>query len=450
MGSGGLTIVVKLKAKVILGLSLLLSFILVTKLVTDDELNPEAKQWLERYSQKPNLEQNVFIELIALGQDTQNPYQAAKQKYLAAKQEFNNGDSDYDKQLKYPVITGLPSLFGNDIYCTFDKPDCFEQLSKNKAVILKQLQPFENKLKKFRQLVFYTNYDFLNLSSTEPVLELLKLYKLSAIQAYYLITENELEKAATLIANLIKLERQFLQASSDVVFTISPIVHFQMIYTPLIQELHIRGFNNWQNIQSALTPLKVNEISTNRLRLQEFASSAQILKLVDLIKSSLEQSWVNHYLGKLIYKPNMTINAIFELTQAQLIIEVDDKSELYEQIKMQLERKAIASEKEQSSNVTKWTLIKNYRNISGTLISLTAVPKFLDFYEDIISLDLTMILLNALIQSQTKTISDIIDSPDFINPYNGEKPYLDENKLCLRVTDKPVCLDIKPKVNQTS
>ena len=142
----------------------------------------------------------------------------------------------------------------------------------------------------------------------------------------------------------------------------------------------------------------------------------------------------------------MTTNEIFKLTKTQLVDETTNKSELLEQIELTKKRKNIAFEQiEYDLKNLNWTLIKNYRNVGGTLMHLSAVGPLIDLYKDIIDLDLRMLLLNALIQSQTKPIQDIIDSPEFINPYNGEKPYLDENKICLRVTDDPVCITIAPK-----
>ena len=174
--------------RLIISSCLLLTLIFIVHLFIDDELNPEAQKWINHYSQKPNLEQNAFIELIALGISDENPYHTAKQKYLTAEQKFNNGEFDYDGQLKYPVIAKLPSLVNNPTYCTFEKPDCFAQLDKNKETILNKLQPIKDELKKFRQLISYTNFDRLNSLATKPSVEMLSLYQLSGIQAYYMIT----------------------------------------------------------------------------------------------------------------------------------------------------------------------------------------------------------------------------------------------------------------------
>ena len=50
--------------KVVVGLCALL--LLMVHLAMDDELNPQAQQWIEHFSQPPNLERNAYIELIAL------------------------------------------------------------------------------------------------------------------------------------------------------------------------------------------------------------------------------------------------------------------------------------------------------------------------------------------------------------------------------------------------
>ena len=70
--------------KIIIGLCGALAAIFAVHLFSDEALNPEAAQWLEYFSKPADLEQNAYIELMALGIDHKKSYQIAKLNYLAA------------------------------------------------------------------------------------------------------------------------------------------------------------------------------------------------------------------------------------------------------------------------------------------------------------------------------------------------------------------------------
>ena len=428
--------------KLIIWFSCLLAFIFIVHLFTDDQLNPQAQEWLDYYFKEPNLEQNAYIELIALGIDNESSYDIAKNKYLDSVSQIEKGFLDYDKQLKYPLIIGLPEIFDDPKYCSLDEDGCFQQLQENQKLILSDISIIKDKLQKFRKIATYDNFDFINSISTEPTFDMSVFYRLSGIQAYYLINDGDMNQAASIIANLIKLERKFLQTSSDAVFLVSPIVNFKVVYQPLIEELYARGFNRWDEIKSVLKPLDIKEISMNKMWLQMFADGTRALKFSYIAESSLDKnSFYQEYQARLKYKENMTLNDLFSHTQLQLINENLDKSELAEEIKIVSERSELAYEqiKKDMDNLI-WISIKNYRNVVGTLLRLTATPRILNLYEDKISMDLRILLLNALIQSQDKPIQDIVNSPEFINPYTGRELSIGENKICYQI-DEPICIN---------
>lgn len=442
--------------KLIIGFSCLLGLVFTIHLFSDDELNPQAQKWLNYYSQAPNLDKNAHIELISLGIEGVNAYELAKQKYLASvsqvavsqrgKSQEGKGLIDHNTRLKYPSISDLPDIRDDPKYCSFEEPGCFKQLEENKPLILKDINLLEDRLLRFRALAFYDNFDFLNSNAIEATLDLLPLYQLSGIQAYYLINDGEMDKAASLIANLMLLERQFLKTSSDAMFLISPVVNYQIIYQPLIEALYTRGFNHWEDILLALKALDSKEVSMNNILLNLFAYNAKTLKLASSAQSLANQKgFYMRYLMRLIYKENMTLNDLFSDTQALLIDENLGKDALLEEIKLVEHTSELAyAQLTKDTDSLIWTSIKNYRNVIGTQLRLQMTKgELLSFNKDLIFMDLRILLLNGLIQSQDKCIQDIVNLPQFINPYTGKHLSLDENKICYYL-EEPICVNRAP------
>ena len=435
--------------KLILGLVLLYAIVFalisIPYLFNDEPLNPEAQKWLNHYLKPPNLEKNAYIELMALGLDSENPYQTAKQSYLAAQLEKQDNLVNGYQQLATTSITGLRAALSSNKYCYFIEDDCFEQLQKHSSAIQSDIKFFEDKLTRFQQLSDYNNFDYLGPFTGLNQLDILYLYRLSGIQAYYLIKQEELDKAATLIEKLIKLDRELIQKAQEKTILLLPTINFEALYTPLIAELYKRNFNNWNGILAQLKPIDIVQISTNRILLQNFAETVKILRGMKIHENAAQHGILNQYYSLLVYKENITINDMFAFTQTKLLNEVSDKEELFKQINLASQKRAVAEE--QTRNATNnilWKSFKSIRNFKGTMVRLliTRLDVFVNFEKNIVELDLQILLLNALIQSQTTPISDIINSEAFTNPYNGKKTFMEKNKLCLHAMDDSVCLNI--------
>ncbi len=188
------------------------AIVLPIHLVTDDPLDPEAQKWIEHYSTEPNLDNNAFIALIALGYDTDDSYQRATKEYLDYVERLNNTLDIYENILEYPRIVNLPTSVIDDKYCTMGEEGCFEKLETNKSEIGEDLTTSEDVLTKFLAISDYENFQPINATITEPSLEvLIKLVKLTGIQIYYQIQEGNVNRAVEMLEKLARIERFFFK-----------------------------------------------------------------------------------------------------------------------------------------------------------------------------------------------------------------------------------------------
>lgn len=413
-------------------------------LATDDPLDTEARLWIQYFSKTPNLNQNAYLSLIALGKQGSTPYEDATAEYLASVSMIQKGLLDYDKQLKYPKIDRLPNYDNEEIYCSLEEKGCFNQLLENKDVITLQMAQFDSILSRFLDISTLSNFDFLDSIATEPDLSVLtNLFRFMGIKILFLIDDGEHRKAASMLASLVKLDRTFSLTSSEAVFIVLPIVHYETIYMPLVELLVKSGFKDWDLIKPVLKPLSVDEISMNKMWLRLFADGTRALKVEYLAdEPSKNDGLLHEFLARVKYKENMTINTLFGMTKNQLIPESTNKSNLFSEYLLADERDQQANEerKKELENIT-WSSIKNYRNVVGHLLTLTANARLLNLYEDMVITDLRILLLNVLIQSGERPLNEIIKDPALANPYTNEPPTLEGSNICYMLKET-TCISV--------
>ena len=301
-----------------LKIGILVSIIIVAgtyHLYVDDELNPEAKKWIENYSKPTNLEGNAFIGLISLSLSDDIPTDQAKELYKAKLGEITKGSLDYFQQLKYPNVSGLPDMFGTDeaYFCEFNKENCLAETAKNRAILEQEANKHANVTEHYRSLSKLTNFEPLNSIATEPDWDsLIPIQRLAFLEVYFHILDNDLELAALQLSQLISLERKFLRNATEAVFHAVPIVNFELYYQPLLIKLKEQGFANWEIFDEALTPLSFEDISMNRMWLIMFAQGTRALQFKYIAERAEGMGHSLHgFQAQLKYKENMTLNSMF-------------------------------------------------------------------------------------------------------------------------------------------
>ncbi|WP_440875379.1 hypothetical protein [Thalassotalea sp. PLHSN55] len=431
-------------------IGILVSIIIVVgtyHLYVDDELNPEAKKWIEYYSKPTNLEGNAFIGLIALSPSNDISTEQAKELYKTKLGNITKGSLDYFQQLKYPNVSALPDIFGDDeaYFCEFNKDNCLSETAKNRVVLEEKSNKLTSITKQYRSLSKLTNFEPLNSIATEPDWDsLIPIQRLAFLEVYFHILDNDLELAALQLSQLISVERKFLRNATEAVFHAVPIVNFELYYQPLLLKLKEQGFANWEVFGDALTPLPFEEISMNRMWLIMFAQGTRALQFKYIAERAEGMGHSLHgFQAQIKYKENMTLNSIFAYQRLQLISENAKKENLISLVEI-ADREANAHSEKLRSEIKNmfWFTIKNYRNIVGSYLKVTALPKFLSLYGEKFKLDLRLLLLNMVINEDKDALGSAINLNKYVNPYTGEAPKLSRSKLCYTLQNDKICIDI--------
>jgi hypothetical protein len=431
-------------------IGILISIIIVAgtyHLYIDDELNPEAKKWIEYYSKPTELEGNAFIGLIALSPSNDISTEQAKELYKTELGNITKGSLDYFQQLKYPNVSGLPDIFGDDeaYFCEFNKDNCLSETAKNRVILEEKSNKLTNITEQYRSLSKLTNFEPLNSIATEPDWDsLIPIQRLAFLEVYFHILDNDLELAALQLSQLISVERKFLRNATEAVFHAVPIVNFELYYQPLLLKLKEQGFANWEVFGDALTPLSFEEISMNRMWLIMFAQGTRALQFKYIAERAKDMGHSLHdFQAQIKYKENMTLNSMFEYQKLQLIPENAKKENLISMVEI-ADTEANAHSEMLRSEIKNmfWFTIKNYRNIVGSYLEVTALPKFLNLYEEKFKLDLRLLLLNIIIQENKDLLADNLSFDKYKNPYTGESPKLSGSELCYTLQEDNICLPV--------
>lgn len=431
-------------------IGILVSIIIVVgtyHLYVDDELNPEAKKWIEYYSKPTGLEGNAFIGLIALSPSNDISTEQAKELYKTKLGNIAKGSLDFFQQLKYPNVSGLPDIFGEDeaYFCEFNKDNCLSETVKNRAILEEKINKLTNITEQYRSLSKLTNFEPINSIATEPDWDsLIPIQRLSFLEVYFHILDNDLELAALQLAQLITLDRKLLRNATEAVFHAVPIVNFELYYQPLLIKLKEQGFANWDVFGDALTPLSFEEISMNRMWLIMFAQGTRALQFKYIAERAEGMDHSLHgFQAQIKYKENMTLNSMFDYYSLQLMPDNATKDNLVAWINAASDLADNHSEnsRKEMDNLI-WFTIKNYRNIVGAYLEVTALPKILNLYDEKFKLDLRLQLLNIITQEDKDLLADNLNFEKYKNPYTGESPKLSDFELCYTLQDDKVCIDI--------
>lgn len=404
------------------------------QLLVDDELNPEAENWLSQVFKEVDLENNAYLSLAALGgRDSELAYDVVRQSYQDAVGQIKFGTLDPHKKFKYPNLNGLVTVLNDTKYCSFELDGCLVNMRESLPYIWEELADYFYLSQQLNNISDFDNFAALNPIATVPDFESLdKVFQLSSIETFLLIEEGEYDKAQRRLSRLIKLLRQLSANSGDATFLALPVIHFVKYYVPLIDLLLVNGHRDFKETLEALSPLSINEITMNRIWLQLFATGATPIKFeylaADVIKGS---NPLDKLLARIKYKENITINAMFNITKIKLIPESAPKLNIHKLLSMRQEKvDYLEKEVRDSMSSDLAYFIKNYRNYAGGHLLAVSSPKFLNATNELQQTDLLFLLQKAKILAKSKSIIEIINLPEFINPYTGMKPRVEQRKLC--------------------
>jgi hypothetical protein len=240
------------------------------------------------------------------------------------------------------------------------------------------------------------------------------------------------------------IDRHLLRTASDAIFHVTPIVNFKLYYQPMLVRLKHEGFTRWEMFEDSLKPLTHDDLSMNRMWLRSFAQDTRAIQFKYIVGKGESINFFDTFQAKLKYKENMTFNSMFEHYNLQLIPDNAKKEELIALVEI-AEKAATNSYEEQRNDLNNMFMfnIKNYKNIVGAYLELTASPKFLSLYENKFELDLRLMLLNIMIHQDETPLEEVITLKQNKNPYTGEAPKLSGSQLCYQILEIETCINVK-------
>lgn len=268
-------------------------------------------------------------------------------------------------------------------------------------------------------------------------MNLLALFHGAGLEIFYLIEDKQFDLATRKLVNLIELEKRLSKNDN---FNMLSTASIAMIFQPLIEHLYSQNFTDWDEIEARLTPLNMEYMSMNQAVKNLFLTNAQMVTMTFHGSLSQDSNFYQQQRVKTLLKPNRTINEMWLQTERQLIPNNINKAQLLKyRIKI---NKVVEQLKEDSKNSNSLAnKVKNYDNTLGYFLQTTIGSFFVLDYRDLLSSDLTILLLRALIKSQSQPIEQVINSEEFLNPYTLEKPIFDDKQLCYQLDGNAICVN---------
>ena len=84
-------------------------------------------------------------------------------------------------------------------------------------------------------------------------------------------------------------------------------------------------------------------------------------------------------------------------------------------------------------------ILLNLNNIAGYLIELSALPKYIDLYPDIINVDVKLQLVRLIISENNSTIKNKLAEKQWQEPYLQTQPFIKDDMICYHI-EEDVCI----------
>lgn len=405
----------------------------------DEDLNLDAKAWIDEYSNPIDLHENAYINLVSLSDNLD--YEGAASLYQSTISKVVRGSIPEGEKLTYPKVQSLESIKQNELLCELKSVDCLTVIRNNKVQAKELINQFSDLLSKYQKIANLTNFTPLHSEFTEPNYEQLNtLSKLAVLDVYVHVLDNKYLEAVEKIKRLIQVDRKFMASSTDAFFEVFPIVRFENSYVPIISLIAEKDKKALSTLLPVLTPLTDSEFTMNRVFISAFAYGAEKFRLENIAHERIKESPIfGKWIAQERYKQNMTINDAF-IGASFLVVPFDiPKDKILSFIDEQLEKQHLAHEKLKESYENS---IKYFRNPAGSFMISIGPPRSVNLYPDKMEMDIRMLLLNIAIASDGESLEALMKRGEYVNPYNNKMPLLEGNSMVCYAWDNDICLSI--------
>lgn len=420
----------KLKIPVILILFLSLAYIAFI----DDELNPEIVELLEVHSKNISRHNNGSIYHLGMWSSfDSSPYEVGlwrikqyENAYFNA--EFPTNSIDYED---YPKDKWIEELFiESDMpkwLCDYDEVNCLDLIYSNSEDAIYLATEFNKHLSRYDGVLNYTHFGlshepsvFSPMMMFGPGIDVLKIKLITYFHDFKLGNQEVVVKNLT---RLLNHHKTVLDQTPYTVSKVISVVELKIIYKAaayLIAKTNEPNLDVWKPYISELKQFNKNQITFEKPFLYEFASSYKSFEMAGLGDFRKDLPTVIRYLPKsYLYKPNKTANLMFEA----LMINRGKYEFSGDRI--------IVHEKPDVKSIMKFDL----SNPIGSLLAITATPRYLNLDKDLHELEVMQRLTKHLY------LNRLGSEKEFVSPYTGLKGKAKDRLYCIDAEfpkDKPI------------
>lgn len=423
--------------------ALFLFILLIYLLVADEKLKADTEAWLSVFENTVQDTENASMRLLSLGKSDPGFTISIKETYdkrLAAfEYEGLLGD---EKPMQYPNVLQFEAFLTSPLFCDLKEKGCFDQLDQEAEYINIVVKEFQPELSDFMSLDDLSSYRSLNPFIAEIKLQdFFFLFKLKGTEIYFDIDSGRLDKAAKSLEDLIKINRSFFADSDDLFIKISFAVNAENIFQPLLMALKNAGYPTQGKFEKVLSPLSLQEISANDIQIRSFAKNARLIKAgLAAREQNSSGTIISRIWHRFVYKENMTLNDMFDEYQHLLLPPFVNKASLLAFSK-NIDREIIAKREEQEQRPFLYRF-KNITNVVGASLKDVVMPRQINVYESTAKLDSRLQLLRLALNAEKEELIEYIQLEEYANYYTGEKPYIQDGKLCQKLNDEDVCVTV--------
>lgn len=394
-------------------------------MLVDEDLSDLTKSWLEKSVPTQDLNNNVFIHLNSLGESDADSYTKSRNQYIRLSNLAKSQFLDYSQHFTYPNQLISDGELPSTVYCYLKEEGCRAEIRNRRDELTTQLVERISVVENFVHKVDEYNYGLLDGLVARGSLDgFYALSYLVSLSAYFDILDGNLIDAEQLLVNYFRLTRKLAESSLDMETSIVFVISLETIFQPLLEELAANNHKFTLGVDSLFYELDMREISFQKLPVKEVMymhrAITSYLKPENYVDGALQNEWAM-YVG---YKPLLTLNLMSEFWLERTVPETTPKNQYLAVSKNEINQYKV--DYENSINL----VLSNPRNFIGDLLLAASVPRFINAVTDYASGDLNLLLFKLLIKSQTTPLEELLNDPQYLDPYTGNKPYLDKGKIC--------------------
>jgi hypothetical protein len=419
--------------KWIIPIVLLLLSILFYLFVIDDGLNPDIQPILDQYNTQHTTDENGSVYQLGMWSalDT-SPYDVGLWRLKQYNESLsNNGYTVVDVEFEdYPEDDWIESLYTEDkmpeLLCDFNKLECLELIYEDPSNISNLIAENSEYIRRYDGLMKFDKFALyeapsymLPMMKFGPSLDILKLKLIDIIKD---AKQRKVGLASTKLIGLIEHNRKVLEQTPYVIPKVISIVESEIIidvFAFILSKNDDIPSSLWNDVISSLKPLTNNQLKLNNVFLNEFVAQAKMFEVLKPEDYRRDLPSIVKYIPlSLMFKKNRSMNMLYEAT-----------TRYFDRLEFVGEKIKVTEGKE-----LKDVVYFDYRNALGSLLLMTALPKFIELENQVYNIEIKQRMLKHLFELKIQN-SDTNNQRSYKSPYTGQTAHVIGNNFCIVVDD---------------